>query len=163
MKEKKQRAQEGRVLDLLLILLLALGLVGGLVRYWSHADASNGEELLPYTVLLDGGELDPAVADCLAVGDLFYRTDGTLFGQVIRTERQAAQVSLWENGEEYKGRWDEALRCGLLVWVEVVGRDADGRFLERGRIPLGVGERLVLYSQKSVLTYRVREIKASAP
>lgn len=150
MKEKR-----GSILDLFLIFLFLLCIVGGLLRRQELRTRDVLVATAPYTLTVVTAEIDPRVAECIAVGEAVYTESGELFGRVTAKTLLDAEVSLLSDGEYLRGAWDASLFVDLSLEIEIEAAQNDRGLLWNATTPLSLGETLTLYSERTALRVKL--------
>ena len=161
--KRNKGERRGTKLDLFLILLTLLSLTSGFLYRTGidHADTDLPQSTFLLELYSDG--IDSTMFDCLQVDEALYQADGSLFGTLTALEKLPLSVSLIDNGALIVGEWDEALRCRIHLTVTCTGSLREEAFLFEGRIPLGIGEAIVLRGRGSELQYRLYRCSQFSP
>ena len=152
MKRDIKERRRLRPLDFCLFLLLAFSLICILLQ-WS-AGASREESFSTHSVWLLASSIHPQVGDCLEVGDLLYRPSGEVFGRVTKKEVKEASAFpeplrdvTQEKDVPGKGLKD------LTLEVAIAGEWKQGILMQNGVNALLYGKSMLLYSDRTALTY----------
>ncbi len=158
MKTAKRRAG---FLDLFLIFLIFFGVLGILLRWHTVRQSAEMETKQEFTISAILVGVDPRVSECIGTADTLYTLSGERLGQINSLETRPSAILLVQNGECYRGEWDHTLRCDILVDFSVLGELHEGRLLYGGRMPLSIGQNLVLYTERAELRLCILRISPS--
>ena len=148
--------RSGGLLDVFIILLIVLGVIGICLRM----QALQGEEETDSfcRVRMTVRDIPKETADCIAEGESLYTHDGLLFGMVETVEANPARVRVYRDGVRYQGEWEDMSRVDLTLWLTLVGSGGEHAFLRDGKYAVLVGEEVLLYGERSALTYVTSEV-----
>lgn len=139
--------------DRFLILILLSCIIGIALRVWELNGASKADQTLILEAEWRG--VDVRTADCLSEGDLLYTAGGELYGSVRRIVIAPAEIKIAEGGVVFRGEAPIEEKCDVRVAVVFEGTERGGTFLHGGAVPVAVGERLLLYSDRCELSLLV--------
>ncbi len=161
MKKELPEKKKATSLDLFLLFLLVLSASALLFR-WTTGESAKGE-MQPLEITAVSAKIRGETADCLAVGEALYTAAGDYFGTVVQVERRLSKTELWSGGVLYTEVPEGSEIYDLSVIIETEGASGEnGVFLQNGKLPLLVGEELLLYSRKTSLPFRIRSVVANS-
>ena len=148
--------RSGGLLDVFIILLIVLGVIGICLRMQVlQGEETNGSFC---RVRMTVRDIPKETADCLAEGESLYTNDGMLYGMVETLDATPARITVYQDGERYQGEWEDMSWVDLNLWLTLTGRDGENAFLRDGKYAVLVGETVLLYGERSALSYVVCEV-----
>ncbi len=144
---KQTRKKLGSILDAFLTLLILLSVLGIVFRSCT-ARGINQSDFVPREVVLQMREVLPTTIACITVGENLYDVSGKLFGVVRAVERSKTKFQIQQNGVWLEGEWNIDERCDVIVRIEVMGTEKEGRFFLAGTDAVLFGKEMELYGEK---------------
>ena len=142
-------------LDAVLLLLLLLGIASSALRWHTLSSGEDVASLSVYHVLIRFDDLDARLGDCFSVGETVRSRDGELVGQIVSVENKQTRKRLISNGVVYEAVWDQTVRCGLEILIEVRGVERDGVLYLDGRYPIAVAREESIMSERACLMGKI--------
>lgn len=146
----------GGILDVFIILLIVLGVVGICLRMQALQDEEAIDSFC--RVRLTVRDIPKETADCISEGESLYTNDSLLYGMVESLETTPAHITLYQNGQRYQGVWEDMSRVDVTLWLSVMGRDGEHAFLRDGKYAILIGEKVILYGDRTELQFLVSEV-----